>query len=418
MIPRFPAWLFLPALLLSCGPQSQEGASRPLDAVPPPAEAPPPGEFAVRRERARRIAASLDDRLLAAQVIITGIDGAGALGEVMERLLRAVPAGSIMLFKYNLSVKREAIPPFLKGCSDLIAGIAGIPPFIAVDHEGGSVHRFGPGVGRLPPPGAYWEEARARGWDYALRAVEDDARRSGLELRELGISLNLAPVAEVLTGENRAFLGDRSYGPSPAFTEAAAGAFIRGMAAAGIPCVIKHFPGNTGVDPHGGALTLGADSAELAGMVRPFAALIRGDLPPENAEAGVREAPAGVMVSHALVPLWDGERIASLSKRVMGEHLRGEMGFDGIILGDDFSMGAALVSGMSPEAAAVEALIAGADMVMAWPGSLKTIHGAILKGLSQGRLSRERLEDAAARIIYTKIRYELFSGECSGLEGE
>jgi beta-N-acetylhexosaminidase len=137
-----------------------------------------PGEF---RESALRIARALDDRRLAAQVIMTGIDGKGTLGKPMEALLRSVPAGAIMLFKYNLSIPREAIPPFLSACSALIAGITAgdsgdgtapegvvpagasrdqlrprIPPFIAVDHEGGDVHRFGAGVKRLPAPASYW----------------------------------------------------------------------------------------------------------------------------------------------------------------------------------------------------------------------------------------------------------------------
>jgi beta-N-acetylhexosaminidase len=130
-------------------------------------------------------------------------------------------------------------------------------------------------------------------------------------------------------------------------------------------------------------------------MVEPFAELIR---------AG---PPSGIMVSHAVVPAWDGERNASLSAEVMGGRLRGELGFKGIVLGDDFSMGALAGSGFRPEEAAVEALIAGADMVMAWPLNLRSIHGSILQALEAGRLSRNRLEEAAARIIAEKLRYGL-----------
>ncbi|MDR3146578.1 MAG: glycoside hydrolase family 3 protein, partial [Treponema sp.] len=352
------------------------------------------------RALASRLASALDDRLLAAQAIITGIDGREALGESMAALLEAAPAGGIMLFAYNISADREAVLPFLESCSRRIAAsAAGIPPLIAVDHEGGKVQRFGSPFRRLPAPGSYWETAQSRGRDYALAAIEEDARLSGLELRELGINLNFAPVAEIAAPENRAFLDDRSYGPDGAFVTAAAGAFIRGMDAAGIRCVVKHFPGNGGTDPHRETALVAADSAALDLMIAPFAALIRGGV------------PGGIMVSHVLVPAWDEERIASLSPLVMGDRLRRELGFTGIILGDDFSMAAVRSLGLSPGEAAVEALIAGADMVMAWPMNLRDIHGAIVSALRDGRLKRERLREGAERILYQKIRSGLIARE-------
>ena len=113
-------------------------------------------------------------------------------------------------------------------------------------------------------------------------------------------------------------------------------------------------------------------------------------------------APA-VMVSHVLVPAWDGERSASLSPAVIGSWLRGELGFGGVVLADDFAMGA-VSSARTPGEAAVEALNAGVDMLMAWPFNINAIHAAILEALREGRLPRARLEDAAARIIYEKLR--------------
>jgi beta-N-acetylhexosaminidase len=129
-------------------------------------------------------------------------------------------------------------------------------------------------------------------------------------------------------------------------------------------------------------------------MVRPFTALIR-------------EGLSGIMVSHAVVSAWDEKRNASLSAQVIGKRLRGDLGFSGIVLGDDFSMEALAGSGFEGEAAEAEALIAGADMVMAWPKNLRAVHSAILSALASGRLSRERLEEAAARIIAEKLRFGL-----------
>jgi beta-N-acetylhexosaminidase len=360
--------------------------------------------FAAYREQAARIVSSLDDYYLASQVLMTGIDNKPLLSEPMKALLRDHPPGGIMLFKYNLNTGKEEVRSFLGECSALVSaalpvasletGPWSILPFLAVDHEGGLVHRFGPGVEKLPEPALYWEMARIEGREAALEAIEAGALRSGREIRDLGITMNFAPVAEILTGDNRPFLETRSYGPDGAFVEAAAAAFIRGMDAAGIACVVKHFPGNSGADPHAGRVVLGADREGLDRMIRPFAAL-----------AGLK--PPAIMVSHVVVPAWDGERNASLSPEIIQRRLREDLGFTGIVLGDDYAMGAIALSGLGVEDAVVAALNAGVDMVMTWPGNLRAIHGAILRALGEGRLERDRLRDAAERILAEKIRYGL-----------
>jgi beta-N-acetylhexosaminidase len=144
-------------------------------------------------------------------------------------------------------------------------------------------------------------------------------------------------------------------------------------------------------------------------LVFPFTALIR-----EN-------RAKALMVSHSLVPALD-DKIASLSPAIMGAWLRQEMGFEGIIVCDDFSMASArgpasarssafasspAVTGgdqLRPETAAVLSLAAGADMVLVWPPDLRRTHRAILAALDNNSLSRERLREAAARIIFEKIR--------------
>ncbi|MDR1317514.1 MAG: hypothetical protein LBK13_11650, partial [Spirochaetales bacterium] len=88
------------------------------------------------RERAARLAGSLDDRALAAQVLLTGIDGKGRIDSDMAELLSRIPAGGVMLFRYNLSVDKEEIAPFLRTVSDTVISGCGIAPLLAVDHEG------------------------------------------------------------------------------------------------------------------------------------------------------------------------------------------------------------------------------------------------------------------------------------------
>lgn len=129
-------------------------------------------------------------------------------------------------------------------------------------------------------------------------------------------------------------------------------------------------------------------------MTAPFAFLIRRG----------RARARALMVSHSILPALDSE-IASLSPVVMGGWLREEMGFSGIIMSDDFSMAAA--GAANAEAAAVRSLASGADMVLVWPPGLRRTHRAIQAALTNGSLPRQRLREAAERIIFEKIRMGL-----------
>jgi len=346
------------------------------------------------RSEAARIAAALDDSRLAAQVIISGIDGKGHLTGDMKTLLAECPAGGIMLFRYNLDADNDAIQGLIAE-----AAVAAIPPFVAVDHEGGAVNRFRPGVADLPPAGSYGEMTHNIDIDNVIAQINSDSFNAGKAINGLGVNLNLAPVAEFLNENNRDFLDDRSYGADPVFATEAAAAFIAGMEHAGILCAVKHFPGSAGADPHLFPSVLNGDKTALAELTAPFAALIRG--------SHVR----AIMIAHSAVPAWDSENIASLSAAVMGGWLRDELSFDGIIICDDFSMAAASTGGLKPETAAVLSLAAGADMVLVWPPDLRRTHRAIMAALNSGELSRERLQEAAERIIFEKIRMNLMGSE-------
>jgi beta-N-acetylhexosaminidase len=264
-----------------------------------------------------------------------------------------------------------------------------------VDHEGGNVNRFLPGVAALPAASSYWALSLERGRKEALTKIEEDSLRVGIEINELGINLNFAPVAEFLYDGNCDFLASRSYGPDPSFISDAASAFVHAMEQSGVLCVVKHFPASAGADPHYSASLLDLSKTVLDGLVSPFASLF---------ENGAR----AVMIAHTAVPAIDS-KIASLSSVVMKDWLRDELGFDGIIICDDFSMAAAGIQ--SAEEAAVQSIAAGADMVLVWPPDLIRTYRAILSALEDGRLSRERLTDAAERIIYEKIRMKLTDGE-------
>jgi beta-N-acetylhexosaminidase len=349
-------------------------------------------EATAHYQQAKSIVSAMDDATLAAQVIIAGLDGNMYLAAEMKRLLQNSPPGAIMLFSYNLKADKDTVRSFLEDCSKAVAEKS-VTPFLAVDHEGGRVHRFGPGVKRLPSAESYWYRTFAVNWKQTLEEIEYQAFQSGKEIHDLGITMNFAPIAEILNHENRRFLDTRSYGPNSVFVEAACAAFIRGMERVGIACVVKHFPGNADADPHRAMPVLTADRQTLDYMVKPFDGLIRG------------MSPAAIMVSHVVVQARDEKHNASLSPRIVNGWLREELGFTGIAIADDFSMGAVAASGIQAEDVAIAAFNAGIDMIMAWPSALGSTHKAILAAIKS--VGRDRFEEAAERIIVQKIRFGL-----------
>ena len=377
----------------------------------------------ILRQEASRIAAAMDDRQLVAQVIITGIDGRGQLTPGMRNLLEEYPAGGIMLFGYNLNIENTAIQALIADCSavvdesgvvELQSDIVIISPFIAVDHEGGSVNRFRRGVADLPHAISYWELAQSEGRETAIDRIYTDSLTSGIIINSLGVNFNFAPVAEHLNEDNREFLHSRSYGPDPDFTAEAAAAFIAGMEEAGILCVVKHFPGHAGFDPHYHPSVLSGSVDAINNLASPFSTLIRrGTI----ADTGGRFSDGyarAIMVSHSVVTARDSENIASLSEAVMGTWLRQELGFKGILVSDDFIMEAARrpvntssQELLAPETAAVLSLAAGSDMILVWAPDLRMTHNTIITALADGNLTRERLRDAAERILFEKLRMGL-----------
>jgi beta-N-acetylhexosaminidase len=347
------------------------------------------------RIKAQEIASSLDNRLLVAQILISGIDGAENLSVNMIELFTAIPAGGIMLFRYNLNTDNDAIQARHVQIKSLIRNESNIPPFFAVDHEGGGVNRFRRGVADLPAASSYWELFLEQGRQTALAKIEADSLRAGAEIHNLGINMNFAPVAEYLFDGNSEFLARRSYGQDSLFTAQAASAFIRGMEHVGVLCVVKHFPASAGPDPHHSPSVLNMDRAALNNLVSPFAVVIK-------------DGARAIMAAHTRAPAID-DKIASLSAAVMGNWLRGDLGFDGIIVSDDFIMAAA--GSIEPEEAAILSVAAGADMILVWPANLPKTHQAFIDALESERLPRERLQDAAQRIIYEKLKMGLIDGE-------
>ena len=257
---------------------------------------------------------------------------------------------------------------------------------VAIDEEGGDVTRLDYVEGS-PYPGA---ALLGRIDDLELtalvgRAVADD-------LKFVGVDLNLAPVADVNSDPRNPVIGVRSFGADPALAARHVAAFTRAHEAAGVATSIKHFPG------HGDTA---ADSHLALPVVDVSLEVLRArDLPPFRAaiEAGART----VMTSHILLPQVDPDGPATFSSRILGDLLRGELGFDGVVVSDALDMaGAAEFPNAAGEvgipAAAARALAAGCDLLCLGTGGspeqLDAIADAVLAGVES-----ERLADATARV--------------------
>ena len=255
---------------------------------------------------------------------------------------------------------------------------------IAVDEEGGDVTRLH-ATGLSPVPGPA-----------ALGAVDDTGltrdvgRAVGAELAAVGVNLDLGPVADVNTNPDNPVIGTRSFGADPALVARHVAAWTEGLQQAGVAACVKHFPGHgdTAEDSHLALPTLAVDEGTMAEReLVPFA-------------AAVAAGTAAVMTSHILVPALDPDLPATLSAPVLAQ-LRDRLGFDGVLVSDALDMAGASAGRGIPEAS-VLALAAGVDLLCLGPersaASVREVQAAIVGAVGEGRLSRERLAEAAARV--------------------
>ncbi len=261
----------------------------------------------------------------------------------------ADPAGYI-LFGRNVVDRAQ-----LRALTDDLRGLHGRDRLlICIDQEGGRVARMKPPVwGAYPPQGAFaalHDVAPAS----AIEAARANAECLGLDLAEAGISVDCLPLLDVREPGANDVIGDRALGDEPLRVAALGRAVLDGLARAGVAGVIKHVPGHgrAGADSHKALPTVTADAAALERDLAPFRTLCR-------AGAGVR--PTIAMTAHVLYTAWDAGAPATLSARVIGDVVRGAIGFDGLLLTDDLDMAA--LTGSIPERAA-RAQAAGCDIAL------------------------------------------------------
>ncbi|MDP4506513.1 glycoside hydrolase family 3 protein [Nonomuraea turcica] len=256
---------------------------------------------------------------------------------------------------------------------------------VAIDEEGGTVTRL------EVLSGSSFPGNRALGVADDVDLTERVGRQIGRMLAEVDITLNYAPSADVNANPANPVIGVRSFGPDPGLVARHTVAYVNGVQRAGVAACAKHFPGHgdTVADSHLALPTVHASRDVLAER----------DLPPFLAAIGA--GVQSIMTGHLLVPALDPALPATLSRTVLTELLRGELGFDGMVVTDAIEM-QAVAAMFAPGEIAVRALGAGADAIcvgLCTEESLHEIRDAIVTAVREGDLSEERLAEAAARVL-------------------
>ena len=358
-------------------------------AVPQTGHSITPTSASQQEKLLRTVIARLSLEEKAAQVLMVNIAGSKTADAKSIASFKGTVPGAVLLFGYNIADTPQAVSAFLESTvqsfqeSALRSGHAFIPPLFALDNEGGTVYR----TRRITIPLPAAEEIGIR---FSVEETEELYRLLGQQMRELGLQLNLAPVAEAGTKETAAALGTRTYSMEPKQAGKYAAAAVRGMQKAGILAAVKHFPGNGAADLHKGTAELAVDyKTFLNRYCAPF-------------RPSITDGTAAVVISHITVPAIEAVPFCFSAKGIT--LLRNELGFSGLIITDDIVMQALKQNGASPEENAMRALTAGCDMIMCSLSKIYPLIEAIAEKAHSNAEFAKRLDEAVLQVLIAKQR--------------
>ena len=331
---------------------------------------------------------SLEDKVAGLFMVtpesITGVDKAIKAGDGTKEALEKYPVGGIIYFAQNIQSESQ-----IKEMVANTVSYSKYPLFVAVDEEGGRVARIQSSL-KLEAT----DPAQTIGESGDNSVAYDTYAKIGERLVEYGFNLDLAPVADVLTNDANKAIGDRSFGSDPAVVSGMVTSAVQALGEKGVYSCLKHFPGqgSVGDDTHEGMAVTDRSADDMKNTdIAPFL-------------AGIDAGADMVMVGHFICPsLTEDETTpCSLSKAVMTDLLRGEYGYNGVIITDALSM-TAISEYYSADEAAIKALKAGADMIL-MPEDFETAYNGVLEAVKDGTIDEKRIDDSLARVYRVKYR--------------
>ena len=317
------------------------------------------------------------------------------LAEIERDFLRRIQPGAVVLFGRNVRSPEQATALTNSYQQTIIEG-GGLPLLIAVDQEGGRIQHLQAGFTRFPAP-MLWTASGDAELAYQV------GRAMATELRAVGVNMNLAPVADLNTRIDNPVIGRRSFGTELELVRSVLAGFIRGLQDNGVMATVKHFPGHgdTATDSH----------LELPRVVHARSRLDAVELPPFIAafEAGADAA----MVAHIWLTAFEAAPLpASLSRRIVSELLRGELGYEGIIMTDALDMDA-IDTAYSPADASIRAILAGNDLIAigahVGTASIESAIDDVAAAVRQGQIAESRIDESVRRILSRKAEYGLLN---------
>ena len=332
-------------------------------------------------EKVDKLVANMSDADKVGQLLMIGIHGK-TLNDDAKFMLNEYRVSGIILFDRNMESKDQV--------KSLIADInktgksAGLTPlFIGIDQEGGAVARMEDQLIKVPP-------AEELGKEPIEQAVSL-AKQSGTELKDLGFNINFAPVADL------GLTYGRSFSTNPDDVVRYASAVGKAYDEAGLWYSYKHFPGigKTDVDLHADTSVVPVSKETLLNEdTKVFVDLIKQSKPNTYA----------IMVSHAMYPQIDPDHPSSLSKAIITDWLRKDMGYNGVVVTDDMDMGA-LAKHYTFGDMAVQSILAGSDILLVCHEyeHMQEAYNGLMKAVKDGRISKERLDESVKRILLMKM---------------
>lgn len=386
--------LLLPLMLASCVGKNHTGeeasvapsatvAVSPSAAAPTPTPEPTPVDPVAEAIRGM----SLKQKL--GQMLIAGVSGT-AMDESARKLIADRHIGGFILYKANMASVGQTVE-LLNDLKEANRNAAGIPLFLSVDQEGGKVSRLPAEITALPASRTIAQtgkKAKARAAGSAM----------GEQLRAFGFNVNYAPVLDIDSNPNNPVIGSRSFGAKADIVTEYGLEQLEGLQNSGTIGVVKHFPGHgdTSVDSHLELPVVNKTLDQLQKLeLLPFSAAVAG-----NTDA--------VMVAHILLPRLDPDSPATMSREIIQGLLREDMGFEGVVITDDMTMGA-IVEHYALGDAVVRAVQAGSDLILVAHGydNANAALDALEQAVESGKLNLEQIDESVYRILSLKQRYQL-----------